>query len=147
MARPAWKPTAKERETVKTMTGYGIPQHEIAATLRITKPTLEKHCRHELNTGMTQANSAVAASMFKMATKGPYSVRFSAAKFWLAARAGWTEKTGVTLDMLVPIDRMTDAQFDAVMRINGMPTVGSAFPSATATEGNVVTPFPYRPQR
>ena len=71
MARPAWKPTAKERETVKTMTGYGIPQHEIAATLRVTKPTLEKHCRHELNTGMTQANSAVAASMFRMATKGP----------------------------------------------------------------------------
>ena len=68
MARPVWKPTAKERETVKAMTGYGIPQHEIAATLRISKPTLEKHCRVELNTGAADANTKVARSMFRMAT-------------------------------------------------------------------------------
>ena len=147
MARPAWKPTAKERDTVKTMTGYGIPQDAICAIFKVTRPTLEKRCRVELDTGAADANAKVAASMFRMATKGPYAVRFSAAKFWLACRAEWKERPPVTLDMLVPIDRMTDAQFDAVMRINGMPTVGSAFPSATATEGNVVTPFPYRPQR
>ena len=141
MARPAWKPTAKERDTVKTMTGYGIPQHEIAATLRVTKPTLEKRCRAELDTGAADANAKVAASMFRMATKGPYAVRFSAAKFWLACRAEWKERPPVTLDMLVPIDRMTDAQFDAVMRINGLPTVGGAPPSADET--NVV---PYRPR-
>ena len=45
--------------------------------------------------------------------------------------------------MLVPIDRMTDEQFDMVMKVNGLPTIDSA-PSPTANEGNVVTPFPYR---
>ena len=29
--------------------------------------------------------------MFAMAIRGPYSVRFQAAKFWLAARAGWRD--------------------------------------------------------
>jgi hypothetical protein len=37
MARPAWKPTAKEREAVKTMTGYGIPQDAICAILKVTR--------------------------------------------------------------------------------------------------------------
>src|SRR4051794_13171425 len=91
MARPTWKPTAKERETVKLMTGYGIPQNAICAVLKTTKPILEKHCRHELDTGPADANAIVAASMFRMPTKGPYSVRFQAAKYWLACRANWRE--------------------------------------------------------
>ena len=66
-----WKPTAKDRATVKTMTGYGISQLEICAVLGITKPTLEKRCRLELDTGAADANAQVAASMFRMATKGP----------------------------------------------------------------------------
>jgi hypothetical protein len=115
MARPAWKPTAKERETVKKMTGYGIPQHEIAATLRITKPTLEKHCRAELDTGTADANTKVAASMFRMATKGPYSVRFSAAKYWLACRAGWRE-TSVVEVLKLPSQMNEEELIDLVAR-------------------------------
>jgi hypothetical protein len=47
--RPAWQPTAKERETVKAMTSYGISQDAICAVLKVTRATLEKHCRHELD--------------------------------------------------------------------------------------------------
>ena len=84
-----WKPTAKDRATVKTMTGYGISQLEICAVLGITKPTLEKRCRLELDTGAADANAQVAASMFRMATKGPYSVRFQAANSgWPAGQSG-----------------------------------------------------------
>jgi hypothetical protein len=141
--RPAWKPTARERETVKTLTGYGIPQDAICAILKVTRPTLEKRCRVELDTGAADANAQVAGSMFRMAMKAPYAVRFQAAKYWLACRAEWKERPPVTLDMLIPIDRMTDEQFDAVMRINGLPTVGGASPPPLPTKTNVV---PYRPR-
>jgi hypothetical protein len=87
--RPAWKPTAKEHETVKTLTGYGIPQDAICAILKVTRPTLEKRCRLELDTGAADANAQVAASMFRMATKGPYSVRFSPRSIgWRAEQIG-----------------------------------------------------------
>ena len=129
---------------VKTLTGYGIPQDAICAILKITRPTLEKRCRVELDTGAADADAQVAGSMLKMATKAHYSVRFQAAKFWLACRAEWKERPPVTLDMLVPIDRMTDEQFDTVMRVNGLPTIDGA-PSPTADATNVVTPFRSRP--
>ena len=71
---------------VKTLTGYGIPQDAICAILKITRPTLEKPCRVELDTGAADADAQVAGSMLRMATKAPYSVRFQAAKFWLPSR-------------------------------------------------------------
>jgi hypothetical protein len=73
------------------MAACGIPQPEIAAVLRVTPKTLRLRCRAELDTAATEANVKVAQSMFRMATRGPYSVRFHAAKYWLAARAGWKE--------------------------------------------------------
>ena len=74
--RPAWQPTAKDRETVRTLAGYGVAQDKIAAVLRITDRTLRKYCRHELDTGATDATAQVAQSMYRMALRGPYSVRY-----------------------------------------------------------------------
>jgi hypothetical protein len=65
-----WQPTAKDRELVKSMTAYGIPQNAICAVLKITRPTLERRCRQELDTGLAEANAVVAGSMFRMATAG-----------------------------------------------------------------------------
>jgi hypothetical protein len=120
--RPAWKPTAKDRAFVKLMTGYGVSQEVICNFLKITRPTLEKRCRHELDTGLAEANAAVAASMFRMATKGPYSVRFQAAKFWLACRARWrdTEQTDGLMAYLRPLDSLSDVEFNQVLAVNGL---------------------------
>jgi hypothetical protein len=63
-------------------------QDRIAQVLRIAEKTLRKHCRDEL---ATEANAQVAKSMYRMAIRSPYSVRYQAAKFWLAARAGWRD--------------------------------------------------------
>jgi hypothetical protein len=86
------------------MVGYGIPELEICAVLGISKPTLERRLRVELDTGVAQANATVAESMYQMATKGPYSVRFSAAKYWLACRAGWKEP--VVHEIVRTLDQM-----------------------------------------
>ena len=88
------KPTEETRKTVLAMTGYGIPQTDIATVIGITKPTLEKHYRTELDTGMTIANAKVAESLFNMATKKDNA---TAAIWWTKCRMGWREQVDLNL--------------------------------------------------
>lgn len=71
------------------MSGFGIPQDDIAAHLGIDPKSLRKHFRQDLDRGMTEANVKVAQSLFHMATEGK---NVAAAIFWMKARAGWREK-------------------------------------------------------
>ena len=137
-----WKPTAKDRATVKTMVGYGIPQLEICAVLGVTKPTLERRCRVELDTGMATANAAVARSMFRMATSGPYSVRYQAARFWLQCRAGWREPGEVLLTSVKSFMDMSAEEFDQMLVVNGEAPVN--LPPVPGHGGAGVVPFPRR---
>jgi hypothetical protein len=96
-----WRPSAKDRKTVKAMAAAGISQNEIAAVLGITKPTLEKRLRAELDTGAAEATLKVSRSMLGMATRGPYSmVRYHAAAYWLTYRAGWKQTSVVEVNKL-----------------------------------------------
>ena len=91
MARPKFQGTAEQRRTVETLAAYGTPEEELAATIGehgIDPKTLRKYFRHELNVGATKANSAVAQTLYKMATSGTYP---AATMFWLKCRAGWKE--------------------------------------------------------
>ena len=90
MARPAFEPTDEQRKQVEAMAGFGIPQVDIAKVIGISKPTLEKYFRGELDVGSVKATAKVAQSLFKKATSdGSQSV--TAAIFWLKTRAGWKE--------------------------------------------------------
>lgn len=84
-----YKPTAEQRRTVKTMSGFGVPHTDIATFLEIDPKTLRKHFREELDRGMTEANAKVAQSLFQMATQGK---NVAAAIFWMKARAGWRDR-------------------------------------------------------
>jgi len=71
------------------MAATGIPQERIAAALKVTQPTLRKHCRTELDTAADQANAEIARSLFAMATRGPASgVKLGACQFWLCPLEG-----------------------------------------------------------
>ena len=82
-------PTDEQRRMVKVMSGFGIPQPDVASQIGIDAKTLRKHFREELDRGMTEANMRVAQSLFTMATTGS---NVAAAIFWMKARAGWREK-------------------------------------------------------
>ena len=84
-----YTPTEEQRRMVKIMSGFGIPQTDIAGQVGIDTKTLRKHFREELDRGMTEANMRVAQSLFSMATTGG---SVAAAIFWMKARAGWREK-------------------------------------------------------
>jgi hypothetical protein len=83
-----YQPTDKDRNLVKTLSGIGLPQHDICAILNITKPTLHKFYRVEIDLGLAEANAKIAKTLFDMATGG----NVGAAIFWAKARMGWREK-------------------------------------------------------
>jgi hypothetical protein len=90
MARPEHQPTPSNRKQVEALAAYGIPQDDIGRVIGISKPTLEKHYREELDTGATKATARVAESLYKKAT-GDGTAAVTAAIFWLKTRAGWRE--------------------------------------------------------
>lgn len=88
--RPPYQPSETDRKRVELLAGVGNSHDIIAKMLGISRPTLELHFAHELETGISVANSQVAANLFRQATKDdPKAV--PAAIFWLKTRAGWSE--------------------------------------------------------
>ena len=105
-----FEPTDEQRRTVKAMSGFGVPQPDIAIHIGIDPKTLRKWFRDELDRGSIEATTKVAQSLFRMATEGN---NVAAAIFWMKARAGWREKHEVELSTRVARE-MTDAE---LMRI------------------------------
>ena len=88
--RPPHQPTEATRKQVKALAAYGVPQDEIGRVIGISKPTLERHYREELDRGEVEANAKVAESLFRKAT-GDGAQSVTAAIFWLKTRARWKE--------------------------------------------------------
>ncbi len=105
-----FEPTEDQRRTVRAMSGFGIPQPDIATHLEIDPKTLSKHFRRELDRGVTEANTKIAQSLFNMATQG----NVAAAIFWMKARAGWREKHEV--QVTTPVQSLSDAELETVLR-------------------------------
>jgi hypothetical protein len=108
----ALAPTEEQRRTVRAMSGFGIPQEDIATFLDIDPKTLRKHFQQELEKGSIEATTKVAQSLFRMATEGK---NVAAAIFWMKARAGWREKQQLELTQR-PYEQMTDEELEAIIR-------------------------------
>ena len=89
MARPELEFTKEDRKLVETLAGYGLPHDDIALLIKdgITRKTLAKHFRRELDAGKAKANAKIAQSLFKQATEG----NITAAIFWAKTQMGWRE--------------------------------------------------------
>ncbi|MGI8959282.1 MAG: hypothetical protein ACR2IV_05905 [Bryobacteraceae bacterium] len=79
MARPNFKPTEENRNTVRMMLNLNASQEEIAVFLRIAPKTLRKHFRRELELGPIEANIKVGRALFRMAASGN---NFQATRYW-----------------------------------------------------------------
>ena len=87
------EPTPETRLQVKTLASVGTPQDQIAIVVGITKNTLLKYYRKELDTAMIMANATIAQTLFKQAKNG----NTAAAIFWLKCRAGWVDTQKVEM--------------------------------------------------
>jgi len=88
--RPPHVPTNETRNLVESLSGFGIPQDEIARLLGIDPKTLRFHYADQIELGTIKATAKVAQNLFTMACK-PTREGLSAAIFWLKVRAGWSE--------------------------------------------------------
>jgi transcriptional regulator with XRE-family HTH domain len=88
--RPPYKPTDETRKQVEALVGYGITEEQICQMIGISRPTLIKYYREEIDTGTAKANAKVAQSLYQKAT-GDGASAVTAAIFWLKTRAGWKE--------------------------------------------------------
>ena len=85
------EPTVETRAKVNALASVGTPQDQIALVIGISKNTLIKHYRKELDTAMTMANAQVAQSLYQQAKNG----NTAAAIFWLKCRAGWVDRQSI----------------------------------------------------
>jgi hypothetical protein len=88
--RPAYVPTDESRNMVESLSGFGIPQDEIARLIGIDPKTLRLHYADQIELGGIKATAKVAQNLFTMACK-PTREGLQAAIFWLRVRAGWSE--------------------------------------------------------
>jgi hypothetical protein len=100
--RPVFEPTERQRGQVEAMARYGINHEEAARALGITKPTLLKHFKEELETGATKAKVQVGEFIFSTIIGMPIPnrppvtdgrARVAAAIFFAKTQMGWKETT------------------------------------------------------
>jgi hypothetical protein len=108
--RPAYVPSDRDRSTVRVMVAGGVEQMHICAVLKISVRSLRRHFGREIAAGAAEANAAVIASLFRMATRGD---NFPAAKWWSQARMGWSERVTLNVSDERSPSQMTDAEIDA----------------------------------
>ncbi len=84
-----FEPTKQERRDVANLASFGTPQESIAMVIRdgISKPTLEKHFRHELDTAMIRAHGKIGGKIFSMAMAGDRTLLI----FYAKTQMGWKE--------------------------------------------------------
>ena len=88
--RPSHVPTDETRNMVESLSGFGIPQDEIARRVGIDPKTLRFYYADQIELGSIKATAKVAQNLVTMACK-PTREGLSAAIFWLKVRAGWSE--------------------------------------------------------
>ncbi len=84
------RPTDETRKLVRKLSGFGLPQEQICLLINggITKPTLHKHYREDLDRGIAEANGKVIGALFKNAVDHE---NVGAQIFWAKARLGWID--------------------------------------------------------
>ena len=90
--RRSYIPDEKTRKQVKTLSGMGVPDFDIAKVIGISGPTMRKYYAAELETGHIEANAQVAQSLYRQATNKD-KPNVAAGIFWMKCRGGWKEET------------------------------------------------------
>ena len=80
-------PTAEDRELVRTMASYGLPQERIAASIRISVPVLLNNYREELDAAIDKADAKVVGALMKQCLDGNVTAQI----FWIKTRLRWRE--------------------------------------------------------
>ncbi len=115
--RPPHVPTKETQDLVESLSGFGIPQDEIAKLVGIDPKTLRLHYAEQIELGAIKATAKVAQNLFNMATK-PNREGLQAAIFWLRVRAHWSEYTPRP-PVAEPLGKKATAEMEALTAGSG----------------------------
>lgn len=90
----AHKPTEENKAWVFGMVVNGVDHRTIADILGISRNTLYKHYKEELEHSKARANAAIAGKLYQKAKNGCKASIF----FWLKCQAGWREVQRFEID-------------------------------------------------
>jgi hypothetical protein len=90
-------PTELSRYQVCQLASINLSHVEIAGVLGITKETMYKYYRNELDHGKAACTANVALRLYKVATEADGAEAVKAMMFWLRARAGWKDTSQVEM--------------------------------------------------
>jgi hypothetical protein len=91
MGRPPHAPTPETRRTVEQHAAVGTRHDQIAKILGISRNTMKKFYREELDLGLARADAVIASTLFAQARGG----NTTAMIFWLKTRGGWREASRI----------------------------------------------------
>lgn len=86
-----WNPSPVERRLVEIGVASGMTHKQIADALDVTRDTLEKRCRKELDAGVGAANIKVGGALFQKCMKGDTT----AIIWWEKTRCGMKDLSRV----------------------------------------------------
>lgn len=89
--RPQHNPTEMSRYQVAQMASLGMTHEETACIMGLTRETLYKYYRKELDFGKALCNAKVGMRLYKVATEAEGREAVTAMMFWLRTRGGWKE--------------------------------------------------------
>lgn len=87
--RPKYQPTDKDRNIVRMMVGFGIPQEKICLALGISWPTLRRNFKTEIKTGAAQVEAQLVGNLLAL-SNGKDGTALKATMFALQSRFGWS---------------------------------------------------------
>jgi len=87
--RPKYVPTDKDRNIVRMMAGFGIPQEKICLAIDVSPMTLRRDFKKEIKTGAAQVEAQLVGNLLNLAN-GKDGTAFRAAEFLLNCRFGWS---------------------------------------------------------
>ena len=103
------------REQIQAMAACGIEPTKIAMVFGLTSSELFDKYGTEIATAESEANAAVAVSLYHMATSGKHP---QASIFWLKSRANWKDNA----EVVVNIDHNTPRE-EIIERINELEAI------------------------
>lgn len=123
MARPRFKPTAKQRERVKLCKADGWSNERIARQLGISRPTLEQYFAEEIEFGADTKRLELIEAMDAAAKKGNASAgKWLHERFDAARAAAQVDQRGETAEPQRKAGRMNkrDELQEAAAKVGGI---------------------------
>lgn len=120
MSRKKYEPTDEDRALVSSWSRVGHRQEHIAQKLGISKPTLEKYYRSELDFAAMEMVGSVGSALYAAAMAGEVRAQM----FIMKCRGGWRE-----------VERVEHTGADGMPLVTNLPDINVNFKSPSKPDG------------